>query len=175
MLQKTLVEHAVAERKNWAKFGAEKGNKAGPDRTTTTVGEEVFLKLAGGNKATEPEQSSEQILKSNLAKAGKVVCRLCKGDHFTAKCPYKDTLGGLDGEFLILMNERRLTNYFCRQSVRGECTSARSFCWCIRRCLKYWRQICTPFHACWRRRSRRIHVSGRFARGAPDLTSHECF
>lgn len=31
------------------------------------------------------------------AGAGKVVCRLCKGDHFTAKCPYKDSLNGLDG------------------------------------------------------------------------------
>jgi translation initiation factor 3 subunit G len=30
------------------------------------------------------------------AGAGKVACRLCKGDHFTAKCPYKDTLGGLE-------------------------------------------------------------------------------
>ena len=37
------------------------------------------------------------------AGAGKVVCRLCKGDHFTAKCPYKDTLGGLEntGTFYI--------------------------------------------------------------------------
>jgi translation initiation factor 3 subunit G len=36
--------------------------------------------------------------------AGKVMCRLCKGDHFTAKCPYKDSLAGLDGggAFLIL-------------------------------------------------------------------------
>jgi len=24
-----------------------------------------------------------------------VVCRICKGDHFTLKCPYKDTLGAL--------------------------------------------------------------------------------
>lgn len=38
-------------------------------------------------------------MKANLARAGagKVVCRLCKGDHFTAKCPYKDSLPGLDG------------------------------------------------------------------------------
>ncbi len=38
-------------------------------------------------------------MKANLAKAGagKVTCRLCKGDHFTAKCPYKDSLAGLDG------------------------------------------------------------------------------
>jgi translation initiation factor 3 subunit G len=49
-LQKSLVEHAVAERKSWVKFGLEKGNKPGPDRATTTVGETVFLKLTPGNK-----------------------------------------------------------------------------------------------------------------------------
>ena len=30
------------------------------------------------------------------AGAGKLTCRLCKGEHFTAKCPYKDTLGNLE-------------------------------------------------------------------------------
>jgi translation initiation factor 3 subunit G len=97
-LQKSVVEHAVAERKAWPKFGRERGNKPGPDRATTTVGESVVLKLGVGNKSSEPEQSPEQSMKANLAKAGagKVTCRLCKGDHFTAKCPYKDTLSGLD-------------------------------------------------------------------------------
>lgn len=23
----------------------------------------------------------------------KILCRICKGDHFTTKCPYKDSLG----------------------------------------------------------------------------------
>ncbi|KAI9511865.1 translation initiation factor 3, RNA-binding subunit [Russula earlei] len=97
-LQKSLVEHAVAERKTWAKFGLEKGNKPGPDRATTTVGETVYLKLTPGNKAAETELSEQQALKATLSKAGagKVVCRICKGDHFTAKCPYKDSLAGLD-------------------------------------------------------------------------------
>ena len=113
------MNHAVAERKHWAKFGQERGNKPGPDRATTTVGENVFLKLSAGNKVcgfttfpsekhflhifsllqnAEPEQTPEQTMKANLAKAGagKVLCRLCKGDHFTAKCPYKDSLAGLD-------------------------------------------------------------------------------
>ena len=49
-LQKSVVEHAVAERQKWAKFGKEKGNKVGPDRATTTVGEAVTLKLSAGNK-----------------------------------------------------------------------------------------------------------------------------
>ncbi|KAH7919263.1 translation initiation factor 3, RNA-binding subunit, partial [Leucogyrophana mollusca] len=97
-LQKSVVEHTVAERKKWAKFGSERGNKEGPDRATTTVGENVSLKLSAGNKSSEPEPSAEQNIKTELAKAGagKVVCRLCKGDHFTAKCPYKDSLAGLE-------------------------------------------------------------------------------
>jgi len=28
----------------------------------------------------------------------KVSCRYCGGDHFTARCPYKDTLGAALGE-----------------------------------------------------------------------------
>ena len=106
----------MAERKKWAKFGKERGNKEGPDRATTTVGENVVLKLTAGNKvclisslrpfflspptiqSSESEPSAEQNVKAELAKAGagKVLCRLCKGDHFTAKCPYKDSLAGLE-------------------------------------------------------------------------------
>ncbi|KIJ12291.1 hypothetical protein PAXINDRAFT_163932 [Paxillus involutus ATCC 200175] len=98
VLQKSVVEHTVAERKKWPKFGKERGNKEGPDRATTTVGENVALKMTAGNKTTEVEPSAEQNIKIELAKAGagKVVCRLCKGDHFTAKCPYKDSLAGLE-------------------------------------------------------------------------------
>jgi hypothetical protein len=50
VLQKSLVDHAVAERKTWAKFGQERNNKPGPDRATTTVGEFVGLKISAGNK-----------------------------------------------------------------------------------------------------------------------------
>ncbi|KAG5353646.1 hypothetical protein C0989_003783 [Termitomyces sp. Mn162] len=97
-LQKSIVEHAVAERQKWTKFGAEKGNKPGPDRATTTVGENVSLKISAGNKAGESEPAPEENVKAQLSRAGagKVVCRLCKGEHFTAKCPYKDTLAGLE-------------------------------------------------------------------------------
>ncbi|KAH9478039.1 Eukaryotic translation initiation factor 3 subunit G [Psilocybe cubensis] len=97
-LQKSVVDHAVAERQKWAKFGLEKNNKPGPDRATTTVGENVVLKLSAGNKHAETEQAPEEAMKNKVkaAGAGKVSCRLCKGDHFTAKCPYKDTLGGLE-------------------------------------------------------------------------------
>jgi translation initiation factor 3 subunit G len=49
-------------------------------------------------QSAELEPSEQQALKTTLSKvgAGKVVCRICKGDHFTAKCPYKDSLAGLE-------------------------------------------------------------------------------
>ncbi|KAI6098626.1 eukaryotic translation initiation factor 3 subunit G-domain-containing protein [Pisolithus croceorrhizus] len=95
-LQKLVVKHAVVEREKWPKFGQERGNKEGPDHSTTTVGENVTLKSSAGNKSSQPKPSAEQTLKAELAKAGggKVTHRLCKGDHFTAKCPYKDHPGG---------------------------------------------------------------------------------
>lgn len=45
-----MVDHVVAERKQWAKFGADKGKKSGLDNATTTVAERVDLKLSAGNK-----------------------------------------------------------------------------------------------------------------------------
>ncbi|KAK7461981.1 translation initiation factor eIF3 subunit g [Stygiomarasmius scandens] len=96
VLQKSVVDHQVAERQKWAKFGAERGKPAGPDRATTTVGENVSLILSVGNKAGKDEQKEDNKPKVRAGGTGKVICRLCKGEHFTAKCPYKDTLGGLD-------------------------------------------------------------------------------
>ncbi|KAJ3867660.1 eukaryotic translation initiation factor 3 subunit G-domain-containing protein [Lentinula novae-zelandiae] len=97
-LQKSVVEHQVAERQKWEKFGAERGNARGPDRATTTVGENVYLTLSAGNKLLQSAESEQQEEKKPVKSTtgGKVVCRLCKGDHFTAKCPYRDTLGGLE-------------------------------------------------------------------------------
>ncbi|BFZ59102.1 translation initiation factor eIF3 subunit g [Saitoella coloradoensis] len=98
-LVKEHVNAAVADRKSWTKFGAEKGKKAGPDHSTTTVGENIYLKLSVGSKAKQvqedDEKQSEQHLKEQL-KDKTVACRICKGNHFTARCPYKDTLGSLD-------------------------------------------------------------------------------
>ncbi|TIB71192.1 translation initiation factor 3, RNA-binding subunit [Wallemia mellicola] len=90
----TTIE-VLADRKTWPKFGLEKGKPAGPDRATTTVGENVVLKLSAGNDSAVEEPSEEQLMKERL-KSKKIVCRLCKGDHFTTKCPYKSTLGDLD-------------------------------------------------------------------------------
>lgn len=48
-LQKSILDHAVSERQR-AKFGGEKSKQANPDRATTTIDENVTLKLSAGNK-----------------------------------------------------------------------------------------------------------------------------
>ncbi|GAA6061375.1 hypothetical protein JCM10212_005829 [Sporobolomyces blumeae] len=97
-LVKTAVNHVVAERMGWEKFGQEKGAAPGPHAATTTVGENVRLRIAaGGIKRDEPEEDPMATMRDQL-KDKKVQCRYCGGDHFTARCPYKDTLGAALGE-----------------------------------------------------------------------------
>ncbi|EFP89570.1 uncharacterized protein PGTG_15719 [Puccinia graminis f. sp. tritici CRL 75-36-700-3] len=92
----TRVSPTVAARKGWAKFGLEKGKKSGPDLATTTLGEAIKLKIAVPGLIKEPVV--EQTTKATIVPGGKrITCRLCQGDHFTASCPYKDTLGGVLG------------------------------------------------------------------------------
>ncbi|KAG8980539.1 translation initiation factor eIF3 subunit g, partial [Tulasnella sp. 427] len=93
-LTKSTVDPIVAARKNWAKFGADRGKPTGPDRATTTVGENVGLKIIAGGLKTEPEADQDNDIKKQLENK-KIMCRLCKGAHFTSKCPYRDTLGVL--------------------------------------------------------------------------------
>jgi translation initiation factor 3 subunit G len=95
VLKKEHVAPAIAARKAWPKFGAEKGNKVGPDLKTTQVGEDIPLKLAYGWKTVEKQQEEQGKLNQKVENK-KVACRICKGEHFTAKCPYRDTLAPMD-------------------------------------------------------------------------------
>ncbi|KAI7870805.1 eukaryotic translation initiation factor 3 subunit G-domain-containing protein [Spinellus fusiger] len=98
---KLVTEHVnktVAQRKKWAKFGEEEGNKPGPDVATTTIGESIPLKLGsshGKNADTAAEEEAHDKITSQI-KPKNIVCRICKGEHFTSKCPYKDTMAPLD-------------------------------------------------------------------------------
>ncbi|TPX39263.1 hypothetical protein SeMB42_g06388 [Synchytrium endobioticum] len=95
MKLKTVKIHAnkaVAERKAWKKFGDAKGLPSGPDPSTTTYGEKVYLKLSTSGKdleQAEPDDSLKQI-KARLS-SSRIVCRTCKGDHYTYRCPFKDS------------------------------------------------------------------------------------
>ncbi|ORY23625.1 eukaryotic translation initiation factor 3, subunit 4 delta, 44kDa [Naematelia encephala] len=94
-LQTQLVSHTVAERKHLPKFGLDKGKPSGPDRTTTIIGENLHFKIsATTNKAVEVEQKEDIAARATGGKT--VVCRKCKGNHFTAKCPFKDQLAAID-------------------------------------------------------------------------------
>lgn len=106
-LQTSVVSHSVAERKGWAKFGDDRGKPAGPDRQTTIIGENLHFKIAPTNlKAAQEAEAKEAEAEAAKQPAGKaVVCRLCKGGHFTAKCPYKDQLAELDSAATALDDE----------------------------------------------------------------------
>ncbi|KAF3921185.1 hypothetical protein ABW21_db0202775 [Orbilia brochopaga] len=88
---KERVNPRVAERREWAKFGREKGHGPGPDLTTTTIGENIVFKPNPNWRQKEKDEEQTGSVKAQL-KDKKVSCRICQGDHFTARCPFKDTL-----------------------------------------------------------------------------------
>ena len=83
----------VAERKQWEKFGQEKGKPAGPQTDTVSVAENIVFRPVAGWKANTEEKSAEEMKKADALKSAKIKCRICQGDHFTTKCPFKDTMG----------------------------------------------------------------------------------
>jgi hypothetical protein len=55
-----------------------------------------FPLLLVGSGLDQAEETKEETDEAKaLSKVKKIVCRLCKGDHFTSKCPYKETLEGI--------------------------------------------------------------------------------
>jgi len=87
------VNPAIAERKKWMRFGDEKDNKiVGPDTRTTQFGEEIKFGLSASSKKDEEEEKKSKA-KESSTKVQTLKCRTCGGNHFTSKCPFKDTLG----------------------------------------------------------------------------------
>ena len=96
---KETVNPRVAERRAWPKFGLEKGHAPGPSFDTTSVGENIiFRPSVTWKKDGKEEQAKKEDPKEKL-KNMKVKCRICDGEHFTARCPFKDTMApmGEDG------------------------------------------------------------------------------
>lgn len=90
-LQTIKVSKSIARRKTWKKFGlAVTDNPNGPDPSTTFVGDDVFLTFTTNKE--ELDDDKENPLNKLKGSSSIVKCRVCKGDHWTTKCPYKDSL-----------------------------------------------------------------------------------
>ncbi|PKS08881.1 hypothetical protein jhhlp_003494 [Lomentospora prolificans] len=88
------VNPRVAERKTWEKFGGSAKDPPGPIPDTTSVGENIIFKPSINWRKDAKDEKSDpnaQAMKDQL-KDKKVKCRICNGEHFTARCPYKDTM-----------------------------------------------------------------------------------
>ena len=55
----------------------------------------VLFLFSRGQLVEVEEEKPDAFGALGKAKSKLVVCRICKGDHWTLKCPYKDTIGAL--------------------------------------------------------------------------------
>lgn len=89
---KQVVNPRVAERKQWTKFGADKSKPTGPSTDTTSVAENIVFRPQANWKASTADEKNENEKKKAELKNAKIKCRICSGDHWTTKCPFKDTM-----------------------------------------------------------------------------------
>ncbi|KAI5197035.1 translation initiation factor 3, RNA-binding subunit [Aureobasidium subglaciale] len=93
VVKRKYEKPGVAERRAWPKMGLEAGRPAGPQPDTTTLGENIIFRPQVGFKSGAAEQvTAEEDQKQQQLKQMKIKCRICSGDHFTTKCPFKDTM-----------------------------------------------------------------------------------
>lgn len=95
---KEIVNPRVAERKQWSKFGLSAKDPVGPNESTTSVGENIIFRPSTNWRKDAKEEKTEAGSMKDKLKDKKVKCRICNGEHFTARCPFKDTMAPVGEE-----------------------------------------------------------------------------
>ncbi|KUJ10244.1 eIF-3 RNA-binding subunit [Mollisia scopiformis] len=95
---KEVVNPRVAERKSWSKFGLSAKDAPGPATDTTSVGENIIFRPSTNWRKDAKEEKTEAGSMKDKLKDKKVKCRICNGEHFTARCPFKDTMAPVGEE-----------------------------------------------------------------------------
>jgi len=92
-IEKKLVSKAVARRKALAKFGMSRNDRPGPNPATTQMSENVFMNFLHNQDENDNGIGEKDDIQQIAASGNKNIfkCRICKDDHMTVKCPYKDT------------------------------------------------------------------------------------
>ncbi|ETV91819.1 hypothetical protein H310_13649 [Aphanomyces invadans] len=94
-IQKVQTVHKISkrviERKSWAKFG--EGAEEGNTNVTYLSNETVGMDDPNADQILPGEKKEEESVFSGVKSSSIVVCRHCGmvGDHWTLKCPYKDS------------------------------------------------------------------------------------
>jgi len=90
---KKQVPRAVAQRKALPKFGMSRNDRPGPDPATTIIAEEIFMNFVHNKEEHEKDDDKSALDRLKETNKGVVKCRICKEDHWTTQCPYKDKIG----------------------------------------------------------------------------------
>lgn len=88
-IERKLVSRSIAYRKALKKYGIASNDPPGPNPSNTIVCEEIFMQFLGSNEE-ENSQKEDSLAKLKMKM---VKCRICKDDHWTTQCPFKDKLG----------------------------------------------------------------------------------
>ncbi|OQS06455.1 eukaryotic translation initiation factor 3 subunit G [Thraustotheca clavata] len=88
----TRLSKRVLERANWAKFG-EALQEEGNNNVTYTPPEAIYMEDPSADQVLPGEEKEKESVFSGVKNSSIVVCRHCGmvGDHWTLKCPYKDS------------------------------------------------------------------------------------
>lgn len=69
-----------------------------PATDTTSVGENIIFRPSTNWRKDAKEEKTEAGSMKDKLKDKKVKCRICNGEHFTARCPFKDTMAPVGEE-----------------------------------------------------------------------------